>query len=197
MPAHYPWGVLSPSAAQALATGQQALGESGVATCVCDFLPITQAAFDTHATIQGYEAWRSLRWEFDQHEDALSAKLRDYLRGDSSITARDYEAAQQLAASTRTEVTGWFSSFDITMTPSAPDVALPGFDSTGPSTFNRLWTLLGMPCINVPGALGEGGYPMGSQLIAPHGGGALLIGAAAALEQNLQPTLGMSLKPAP
>lgn len=99
MPAHYPSGVLSPSAAQALATGQQALGKSGVVTCVCDFLPITQAAFDAHATIQGYEAWRSLRWEFDQHEDALSAQLRDYLCGVSSITARDYEAAQQLAAS--------------------------------------------------------------------------------------------------
>jgi Asp-tRNA(Asn)/Glu-tRNA(Gln) amidotransferase A subunit family amidase len=197
MPAHYPWGVLSPSAAQALATGQQALGKSGVATCACDFPPITQAAFDAHATIQGHEAWRSLRWEFDQHEDALSAQLRDYLRGVSSITARDYEAAQQLAASARAEVAGWFTGFDILMTPSAPDVALPGFDSTGPSTFNRLWTLLGMPCINVPGALGEGGYPMGLQLIAPHGSDALLLRAAAALEQNLHVTLGMSLKPAP
>ena len=121
--------------------------------------------------------------------------MRDYLRGVSSITARDCEAAQQLAASARAELAGWFTSFDILMTPGAPDVALPGFDSIGPSTFNRLWTLLGMPCINVPGALGEGGYPMGLQLIAPHGSDALLMGVAAALEQNLQPTLRMSLKP--
>lgn len=186
MPAHYPWGALSPSATKALAAGHQALGQIGIACCMCDFPPLAQAAFDAHATIQGYEAWRCLRWEFDQHADALSAQLRDYLRGVSVITARDYEAALQLVALARAEVAAWFTGFDVLMTPSAPDVALLGFDSTGPSTFNRLWTLLGMPCINVPGALGEGGYPMGLQLIAPHGSDALLLRAAAALEQNLQ-----------
>ena len=71
------------------------------------------------------------------------------------------------------------------MTPSAPDVALPSFDSTGPSTLNRLWTLLGIPCINVPGALGEGGYSMGLQPIAPYGSDALLLRAASSLERNL------------
>jgi hypothetical protein len=75
------------------------LGKSGVATCARDFSPIAQAAFDAHATIQDYEAWRRLRWEFEQHADALSAQLRDYLRGVSSTTACDYESALQFAAS--------------------------------------------------------------------------------------------------
>jgi len=71
------------------------------------------------------------------------------------------------------------------MTPSAPDEAPLGHASTGPSSFNRLWTLLGLPCINVPGAVGEHGAPMGLQLIAPLGTDARLLAVAQRLQDAL------------
>ena len=40
---------------------------------------------------------------------------------------------------------------DVMLTPSAPGAAPDGLGSTGEPTFNRLWTLLGTPCVNVPG----------------------------------------------
>jgi Asp-tRNA(Asn)/Glu-tRNA(Gln) amidotransferase A subunit family amidase len=40
-----------------------------------------------------------------------------------------------------------------------------GYASTGTSTFNRAWTLLGLPCVNVAGAVGVTGNPMGLQII--------------------------------
>ncbi len=186
IPRSYPWGELTPSARQAMTEGCRVLQMMGVTTQACELSPLMGAAFDAHATLQGFEAWRSLSWEFDEHTSALSPLLANYLRGASQITAPAYEAAQHLAASARAEVADWFDGFDVLLTPSAPDVAPLGFSSTGTASFNRLWTLLGLPCINVPGVLGEGGCPMGLQLIAPYGADALLLRAAAALERALQ-----------
>jgi Asp-tRNA(Asn)/Glu-tRNA(Gln) amidotransferase A subunit family amidase len=186
VPMSYPWGELTPNARQALAEGCRALDAVGIATRACDLPPLSAAAFDAHAMIQGHEAWRTLGWEYEAHADALSPQLADYLRGARDITAAGYEAAQHIATSARAEVASGFNGFDLLLTPSAPDIAPPGLSSTGASTFNRLWTLLGLPCINVPGVLAEGGCPMGLQLIAPHGGDALLLRAAAVLEQTLR-----------
>ena len=40
---------------------------------------------------------------------------------------------------------------DVILSPSAPGAPPKGLTSTGNSTFNRLWTLMGTPCVNVPG----------------------------------------------
>ena len=80
----------------------------------------------------------------------------------------------------------WFSNFDVLMTPSAPDEAPVGYGSTGASIFNRAWTLLGLPCVNVTGLKGVTGNPMGLQIIgAPHADRACLQ-AAGFLELALQ-----------
>ena len=47
----------------------------------------------------------------------------------------------------------------------APGAAPPGFASTGDPMFNRLWTLLGPPCINVPGLADQHGLPLGVQIV--------------------------------
>ena len=51
------------------------------------------------------------------------------------------------------------------LTPSAPGAAPHGLGSTGGPTFNRLWTLLGTPCINVPGLVDATGLPLGVQIV--------------------------------
>ena len=43
------------------------------------------------------------------------------------------------------------ADIDVILSPSAPGAAPKGLGSTGISTFNRLWTLMGTPCVNVPG----------------------------------------------
>ena len=54
---------------------------------------------------------------------------------------------------------------DVILSPSAPGAAPKGLDSTGSSTFNRLWTLMGTPCVNVPGLADLAGLPLGMQVI--------------------------------
>ena len=53
------------------------------------------------------------------------------------------------------------------LTYSAPGAPPKGLDSTGDPRLNRLWTLLGTPCVNVPALVAEGNLPVGVQVIAP------------------------------
>lgn len=185
VPEAYSWAELSPSARQAIEAGSQALKAAGA-----DVKRITLPAwikdiFDAQDVIQGYEVWRSLAWEVDHHPDALSDILRNYLLVARTITPAAYEAAQRTASEGRKACADWFEGFDVLMTPSAPDEAPAGYGSTGAAIFNRAWTLLGVPCVNVAGATGVNGFPMGLQIIgAPHADSACLQ-AAAFLERAL------------
>ena len=185
VPEAYPWDGLSANARAAVALAGSALQAAGVEVRHCRLPPWAGAAFEAHALIQGFEASRCLRWEFEEHPLLLSLLLHDYLQGTRDITAANYEAAQAVATQARVEAKAWLEGFDALLTPSAPDEAPVGYATTGPSTFNRLWTLLGVPCINVPGLVGDGGAPMGLQLIAPLGADARLLAVARRLEQVL------------
>jgi Asp-tRNA(Asn)/Glu-tRNA(Gln) amidotransferase A subunit family amidase len=185
VPDAYPWPGLSANAAAAVETACDAMQAAGVQIRRCSLPAWAGAAFEAHADIQGFEAWRCLRWEFEEHRQRLSPVLRDYLQGTSDIGAAAYEAAQVLATAARADTPAWFAGLDAVLTPSAPDEAPLGHHSTGPSTFNRLWTLLGGPCISVPGLLGDHGAPMGLQLVAPPGADARLLAVAQRLEQAL------------
>lgn len=185
VPEAYPWGEITPSAARALAHGCRALEAAGCELRRCTLPPWAADAFKAHDTVQGFEAVRAMSWELAHQADALSPTLRDYLQGAGRIEPAEYEAAQALTAVARAEAAEWLDGFDVLLTPSAPDQAPVGYDSTGVSTFNRAWTLLGVPCISVPGAVGVDGLPMGLQLIAPPGADARVLQVAALLERSL------------
>ncbi len=166
VPVAYPWGPVSPSAQLAINTASAALRTQG-AEVVSITLPMwMKDVFDAQDVIQGFEVWRTMARDVDAHPQALSPLLRDYLMAASCISAAAYEAAQQTAHTARMACADWFGAFDVLMTPSAPDEAPLGYASTGASTFNRAWTLLGLPCVNVAGAVGVTDQPMGLQIIA-------------------------------
>lgn len=187
VPEAYPWSELSPSARQALEAGSRALKAAGADVKRITLPGWIKDVFDAQDLIQGYEVWRSLAHEVDRHPEALSDILRNYLLAARHITPAAYEAAQRTASAGRQACADWFQGFDVLMTPSAPDEAPAGYGSTGAAIFNRAWTLLGVPCVNVAGATGVNGFPMGLQIIgAPHADSACLQ-AAAFLERALKP----------
>jgi Asp-tRNA(Asn)/Glu-tRNA(Gln) amidotransferase A subunit family amidase len=186
VPEAYPWADLSPSARQALDIGCLALKAAGADVRRITLPAWIKDVFDAQDIIQGYEVWRSLAHEVDRHPEALSDILRNYLLAARSITPAAYEAAQRTASEGRKACAEWFEEFDVLMTPSAPDEAPAGYGSTGTAIFNRAWTLLGVPCVNVAGATGVNGFPMGLQIIgAPHADRTCLQ-AAAFLERALK-----------
>lgn len=186
VPEAYPWSAVSPSAQQAIDAGCEALRAAGAEVKRLAFPAWMKDIFEAQDVIQGYEAWRALAHEIDLHPQALSAVLRNYLLAGRHITPQAYEQAQRAASEGRMRCVEWFGNFDVLMTPSAPDEAPVGYGSTGASIFNRAWTLLGVPCVNVTGLKGVTGHPMGLQIIgAPHADRACLQ-AAGFLELALQ-----------
>lgn len=143
-------------------------------------------AFAAHQIIQDHQAALALAYELDNHRDRLSLILRDTLDYGRTIPVTDYDAARRTARATRLLLRDAFREVDVLLTPSAPGPAPEGLGSTGSSIFNRLWTLMGVPTVNVPGLYAANGLPLGLQIVGPHGRDAETLAAAAWLETVLK-----------
>jgi Asp-tRNA(Asn)/Glu-tRNA(Gln) amidotransferase A subunit family amidase len=186
VPDAYPWGELSASAQQAMTRGTEALRRAGARVVNCRLPEWAGDAFIAHDGVQGWEAVRALRREMETSANRLSPLLREYLSASAQIPDEAYAKAQAVSARVRLECAKWLPGIDVLLTPSAPDEPPLGYASTGASTFNRAWTLLGAPCLGVPGAVGVNGRPMGLQMIAPPGSDDVCLAAGALLELALQ-----------
>jgi Asp-tRNA(Asn)/Glu-tRNA(Gln) amidotransferase A subunit family amidase len=184
VPLAYPWGEPSGSARHAVEVAAELLVATGVDVRAVALPPIAGPAFDAHAEVQNFEAATALHAEFTEHRNDLSTVLRRELEAAVRLTPAAYELAQHTAVAARRAFEDWRQAqgLDLLLTPSAPDEAPTGLESTGTSTFNRLWTLLGWPCVNVPGQVGTHGAPMGVQLIGALEDDARVLQVAAWLE---------------
>jgi len=72
---------------------------------------------------------------------------------------------------------------------SAPGAPPHGFSSTGNQMFNRLWTLMGTACINVPG-LSDGCLPLGIWIVGRFGRDRSALEAALIVEQAIAQKMG-------
>ncbi len=179
----YPWEPLSASGRKALEAAVAALRAAGATVRDVTLPAWLGPVFKAHDLVQGWEAIRAVADEFQFHADALSPVLRDYLQQAREVTDAQYEAGHAQAVAGRRDLGAIFDGIDVLLTPSAPDEPPAGFGSTGASTWNRAWTLLHVPCLNVPGTTGVNGFPMGVQVIAPVREDALCLRAGRVLEQ--------------
>lgn len=76
-----------------------------------------------------------------------------------------YHEAMRHAHACRAKFADALAGLDVLLTPSAPDEAPIGIESTGNSLFNRNWTLLGVPCVTIPAGSGPRGLPLGVQIV--------------------------------
>jgi Asp-tRNA(Asn)/Glu-tRNA(Gln) amidotransferase A subunit family amidase len=141
-------------------------------------------ASHAHRIIVGHEAFRALAFEYDRHRDRLGPLLRQQLDDAGAITVDAYDDARRTVRRARQSLAELLPDGTVILTPSAPDVAPLGSVS-GEPTFNRLWTLLGTPCINVPGLTGPSGLPLGVQIVARFGRDRFALASAAFLEEAL------------
>jgi Asp-tRNA(Asn)/Glu-tRNA(Gln) amidotransferase A subunit family amidase len=141
-------------------------------------------AFHAHAIIQDYEAYRTLAFEYDNHRDVLSPTLRGMLDKAAAITPDAYDEARRTTKRARQTLAEFMSEIDVLLTPSAPSAA-PAPDTTGPAIFNRVWTLMGTPCVNVPGLADASGMPLGMQIVGRFGRDREALLAARFLEEAL------------
>ena len=177
-----------PASTAALQDAVRAAERAGATVRTIALPPLLADAFEAHGTIQDFEAHQALAWEMDRHRDALPPLLRALLERAASIAVDAYDEARRTAHQARGVLAEVFSESDVLVTYSAPGAAPHGFASTGDSRFNRLWTLMGNPCVNVPGLSDTSGLPVGVQVVAAFGKDDKALAAAAFLERAIRAT---------
>jgi Asp-tRNA(Asn)/Glu-tRNA(Gln) amidotransferase A subunit family amidase len=151
--------------------------------------PILEDAYEAQYTIQDYENVRALAFEFDRYRDRIDPMLRAHLTAALAITADQYDAARRTASRGRQALADAMAEFDVILTPSAPGAAPAGLGATGNPMFNRLWTLMGAPCVNVPG-LRDNELPLGIQIVGRFGRDRMTLEAALFVEQAIGRKVG-------
>jgi Asp-tRNA(Asn)/Glu-tRNA(Gln) amidotransferase A subunit family amidase len=146
---------------------------------------IIAEAWRIHPTVQQFEAHQAFAWEYRVNYDAMPPLLRGRLDESKGTTPAEYDEARRIADRARAALAGIFEDIDVLLTFSAPGAAPKGLASTGDARFNRLWTLMGTPCVNVPATIAEGGLPVGVQVIAGFGDDAGALRAARFVEDAL------------
>jgi Asp-tRNA(Asn)/Glu-tRNA(Gln) amidotransferase A subunit family amidase len=146
-----------------------------------DLPDVVEEAWRLQPTIMDYEAFRALAYEYDNHRNAIGPVLGKLLDKAASITSEEYDAARRLTRRARHAANELLEGKFI-LTPSAPGAAPRGFLTTGTATFNRLWTSMGTPCVNVPGLADAAGLPLGVQVVGRFGRDRATLEAAAFVE---------------
>jgi Asp-tRNA(Asn)/Glu-tRNA(Gln) amidotransferase A subunit family amidase len=170
---------------EALRTATGAAERAGASVRALSLPDIIAEAWRIHPTLQECEAHQALAWEYRTQHAAMPPLLRALLDKSAGTPPSDYDAARSIANRARKALRAIFEDVDVLLTFSAPGAAPKGLASTGEARFNRLWTLMGVPCVNVPAYVAEGGLPVGVQVIARFGDDARALRAARFVEEAL------------
>jgi Asp-tRNA(Asn)/Glu-tRNA(Gln) amidotransferase A subunit family amidase len=171
--------------ADALRIAAVAAERAGASVRELKVADIVAQAWRIQPTVQMFEAHQAFAWEYRENYDAMPPMLRARLDESRHISASDYDAARATAVRARAALSETFAEVDAILTLSAPGVAPRGLGSTGDARFNRLWTLMGTPCVNVPASV-AGGLPVGVTVVADYGDDARALGVAQFLEAALK-----------
>lgn len=143
---------------------------------------VLSGAREAHETVRLFEAAQSLLHEFNHHAARLDPALLAKLGEGMAIPPAAYDEARRAARAGRRETTRLFETCDVLLAPSACGPAPRLEDGTGDPAFNRLWTLAGVPCVNVPGLHASNGLALGVCVVARFGRDAAALALAARLE---------------
>ena len=179
------WPQASPAMQNAVEIAARIAAAAGATVTDVTLPPLLEQAYAAQHTIQDYETFRAFAFEYERHRDRIDKLLRDQLDAAAAISADEYDAARRTASRARQVLADTMADHDVVLTASAPGAAPHGLGATGNPMFNRLWTLMGSPCVNVAG-LSEDGLPLGVQIVGRFGRDRAALEAALFLEQAIK-----------
>ncbi len=174
------WEEVGPDAAAALEAAAKACGAE----------PLTLGApFDeagaVHIGIMRREVAHALAPWFERGAADLSQTIRRHIEAGREIDADNYLALLDAADAMRRAFEHAMRPYDAALTPAAPGAAPEGLAFTGSRQQTMLWTMLGVPAVNVP-VLTVDGLPLGLQVVGRFGSDAETLRAAAWCAGRLQ-----------
>jgi Asp-tRNA(Asn)/Glu-tRNA(Gln) amidotransferase A subunit family amidase len=179
------WDEAEPATAAALDAARAALERAGAVVAELPIAPEHRGLTEAQDTVMGFETVRALAHERIEHSAELSPRLAQLIDAGMAIGADVYDEALARAAAARAGLDAFFGGCDAILVPAAPGEAPAGLGNTGNPLFNRMWTLLGVPCAALPARWAQNGLPTAVQLVGRTRDDARLMGCAAFLERAL------------
>ncbi len=143
----------------------RALARAGADVRSVELPPMMAELDNLHRVIMGFEVARSFAPEWVGDRARLSAQLQDFIEKGLTYSVADFAAARVRVDEGRRVMAAFMAPDEVLLTPPAAGEAPVGLDSTGNAAFNRLWTMLGPPCLTLPAGRGVRGLPLGVQLV--------------------------------
>ena len=167
------WDEVEPGAAAVYEAAAARLGATPLALG-----PGFARAAAVHRGIMRREIAHCLGPRFERGAAQLSEIVRGHVCDGREVDAAAYLALIEEADAMRRAFDAALGRHDAALAPAAPGAAPAGLGFTGSRMQTMLWTLLGVPAVNVPG-LALDGLPLGLQVVGRFGADAATLRAAA------------------
>jgi Asp-tRNA(Asn)/Glu-tRNA(Gln) amidotransferase A subunit family amidase len=118
-------------------------------------------------TIMYAEAAKTFAELQHRYGNLLSARLKGLIDEGLEIKESDLERSFSQKETLSVNIDDFMNNFDAAVTPPTPGEAPAGLTQTGDPVFCTIWSLCGVPAINIPAGLGPKGLPLGLQIVGP------------------------------
>jgi len=135
--------------------------------------------------IMAYDAARSYESVYRTKDSELGASTRTLIETGLQITDEQFAKELSHVKKCKELFARAMLGVDAVLTLGAPGQAPLKSTGTGLSTFNRVWTTLGVPCITLPFGKGDAGMPLGVQFVGAYGQDSQLLALGTKFEQIL------------
>jgi Asp-tRNA(Asn)/Glu-tRNA(Gln) amidotransferase A subunit family amidase len=176
------WDRAEPETVRAMERAETRLAAAGCEVTHLALPPVfdrLEGAFKTILFREGGVAFLDLA---RTSPDLLHADFHERVASRERCSDDQWRAAYDDVADARRAMEAMMAPLDAVLAPSAPGVAPKG-RGPGDPIFNQMWTLLHLPCVNLPLFEGPGGLPLGLTLTAPRFQDRRLLRVAAAVEE--------------
>jgi len=120
---------------------------------------------EVHKIIQDYEISRNLDATLSSNWEQVSEQLQAVILSGRDVSDAQYEDALGVMQSASAFFDEFFHDYDAILAPSAAGEALKYAEGTGDPIFCTIWSLAGLPSLNIPLMVSSNGLPIGVQLI--------------------------------
>ncbi|KAI1652814.1 amidase signature enzyme [Daldinia decipiens] len=161
------WPQAGPGTVTALEAGAKLLRDHGAEVEEIELPPEFDKIPEWHGVILDTDARATFLPEYRLAKEKLASLLVDHVENSSKISRTAQLEAFDEVAALRPRIDAITGKYAAILTPSVVDEAPMGIESTGSPAFNKIWTALHVPVVNIPGFKGGNGMPIGLSLVAP------------------------------
>ena len=134
-----------------------------------DLGSVYDEVFEWQRIVMEADLAKNFAEDYQNHKEQLSPMLVEMIERGRKVHAVDYSLALDRIDMFAMAFAPMFEEFDAIITPAATGEAPVGLESTGNPAPATLWTFAGMPAITLPLLQGDGGMPLGVQMVGARG----------------------------